>query len=365
MGKKKLFVIGNGFDLYCGLNTRWSDFYDNVCKQNINALSNSLIPIRQKSLLIDKHPINLIGYLLYCYSLGKSSINWSDVEEILNDIITCKENKWRVEMNKIYNCILSSTFYARSQYPELLGLIISKCYKKENPSLSYLLMNELNKFENDFKNYLNSEVKRIEQTDDFKIKRSGLRNKLGIDDSSFILNFNYTSVKNDNRTNPKFNEINIHGNLKDDNIIIGIDYTNCDPKDKDSILFSKTYRKLNNLSTIHKQILTNNISEICFFGHSLGEQDYSYFQSIFDFYDIYNKNIKLNFYYTDNYVHTAKEKNEIKTKYVEAIFSMINKYGETLDNKNHGKNLLHKLMLEDRISIINIEDLNSEGNWMN
>ena len=37
------------------------------------------------------------------------------------------------------------------------------------------------------------------------------------------------------------------------------------------------------------------------------------------------------------------------------IARLINKYGETLDNKDHGKNLLNKLMLEGRIKVRKID----------
>lgn len=37
------------------------------------------------------------------------------------------------------------------------------------------------------------------------------------------------------------------------------------------------------------------INEIAFFGHSLSKLDYSYFQTIFDFYDLYSSDVTLAF----------------------------------------------------------------------
>ena len=56
-------------------------------------------------------------------------------------------------------------------------------------------------------------------------------------------------------------------------------------------LFSKTYRKMLNSD---KDTLTlppdeGKPIEIKFYGHSLSEADYSYFQSIFDYYDLYGR----------------------------------------------------------------------------
>ena len=73
------------------------------------------------------------------------------------------------------------------------------------------------------------------------------------------------------------------------------------------------------------------------------EADYSYFQSIFDYYNLYsNSNISLNFYYSEGYEQT------------DAIYRLINIYGKSLSNKEQGKNLIHKLLLENRLNIIKI-----------
>ena len=75
----------------------------------------------------------------------------------------------------------------------------------------------------------------------------------------------------------------------------------------------------------------------------MSEADYSYFQSIFDYYNLYsNNNVSLLFYYSEGYEQT------------DAIYNLINEYGKTLSNKEQGKNLLHKLLLENRLKIIKI-----------
>lgn len=133
---------------------------------------------------------------------------------------------------------------------------------------------------------------------------------------------------------------NIHGSL-DKDIIIGIDEKGIDEND---ILyrFTKTYRlfELDN----KESCLDKNIKHIKFYGHSLAAADYSYFQSIFDFYDIYNSDVDLTFYYSD-YDGNQRHVN------VDRVVKLIKAYGNTLDNKDHGKNLLHKMKLENRLLI--------------
>ena len=83
---------------------------------------------------------------------------------------------------------------------------------------------------------------------------------------------------------------------------------------------------------------------IKFYGHSLNEADYSYFQSIFDYYNLYgNARVALVFYYSKGFEQT------------DSIYRLINTYGTTLPNKAQGKNLMHKLLLENRLKIIEID----------
>jgi hypothetical protein len=77
--------------------------------------------------------------------------------------------------------------------------------------------------------------------------------------------------------------LNLHGNIIDNNIIFGIDETANVAKGAE--IFKKTYRKL--FLTGLQYDLPETCDYILFFGHSLAKADYSYFQSIFDLYDIY------------------------------------------------------------------------------
>lgn len=87
---------------------------------------------------------------------------------------------------------------------------------------------------------------------------------------------------------------NIHGKLgkQNSNIIIGIDERDISEQ---QILykFTKKYQLLEFGDENYNDNLElpNNVKKVKFFGHSLAEADYSYFQSIFDFYDIYNTDV--------------------------------------------------------------------------
>lgn len=151
---------------------------------------------------------------------------------------------------------------------------------------------------------------------------------------------------------------NIHGKLgkQNSNVIIGIDEKDIEPQDE-LYRFTKTYQlfEFDNSGNEKNLGLPIGVKKIKLFGYSLAEADYSYFQSIFDFYDIYNTNVQLIFYYV-NYKNSDGEEVDGKEELILRVIRLMKEYGETLDNKDHGKNLLHKVRLENRIILKNLID---------
>ena len=98
--------------------------------------------------------------------------------------------------------------------------------------------------------------------------------------------------------------------------------------------------------------------EIIFYGHSLNKADYSYFESIFDTYDVFHSNVKIKFYYWRGYdksenINEQEKQLRLKKqarKTMSNIFKLLNSYGSTLANE-HGENIINKLMLEQRLEI--------------
>ena len=58
---------------------------------------------------------------------------------------------------------------------------------------------------------------------------------------------------------------------------------------------------------------------------------------------VLNSNISLNCYYSKGY------------EQYDNIYALISAYGKSLNNKEQGKNLIHKLLLENRLKIIAID----------
>lgn len=245
--------------------------------------------------------------------------------------------------------------------------------------VSSLLMQELHRFESAFCQYLNYEMKNHENyykksAEELlsRIIQLGLPNNYKTEVS--ILDFNFTdpldendkiSISNNIEVDPVV--VNIHGSYKNSTAIFGIDGTD-NMEEENSRHFTKTYRLLslsnpNIRSVIHAHHENRNDNSlpdmIKFYGHSLSEADYSYFQSIFDGINLYEGNTRLIFFYRPRRDNTAVEgaripdndaANEMKDKVTKLLLT----YGNTLTNKDHGKNLIHKLILEGRLNVLPI-----------
>ena len=180
-------------------------------------------------------------------------------------------------------------------------------------------------------------------------------------DENLVLTFNYTKVWDVE------NVRNIHGDLDNGNIIFGIDYDklnknfeinegnsnnnrtgNDEYKFKNApIEFSKSYRVLENGLTSTFDI-SSDIDIIKIYGHGLGKADYSYYQSIFDSVDLYHGKTKVMFFWSD---YKDKEKEQIHKDFVKGVTNLIEEYGTTFSNKDHGRNIFTKLLLENRLTI--------------
>ena len=174
--------------------------------------------------------------------------------------------------------------------------------------------------------------------------------------NTYILSFNYTALFDILLVGNPCVYNNVHGKLcnkrcsescSDSSVIFGVDdkFIQSQNEYENLRVFSKTYRKLIDMKSPSRVLPPNSeMIDIIFYGHSLSEADYSYFQSIFDHYNLYsNSLVTLYFYYSEQYNPT------------DAVYRLINEYGKTLTNKDQGKNLMHKLLLENRIKIVKID----------
>lgn len=405
---RTIMVIGNGFDLSCGLNSRYKDFFIHRIMTNIDDFEklqkwftmSSVIFIKKKRggsfsagihqdsvKLSDVAKITIPGisdfqltfWDIYFYYLTLKG--YPDRENLLNeikagneevipslfwaDVESAIDNFTNNSNEECFNSIFKNTNIFRfNEYREKITdffrIITIQFFKEKyskdieiqdycgNVKLDYFLL-ELKKFENVFKGYINSE---LEDKSDYDAHANNLLNNiLGSElDNAYILNFNY-SIPHVKSSRPvEETGANVHGDVsRESNIIFGIDSSYLGDN-KDSYMFTKTRRKITNvqLSKSYPLPQPEHVKSIKFFGHSLSRADYSYFKSMFDYYNVYSSKVKLTFYYKK---FPGSNSTTLREETADKVSILMREYGGSMSNQKEGENLLHKLLLEHRISV--------------
>lgn len=354
----KLIVIGNGFDLASGQATSVFDFIGKTISFNRNYYFQSA-----------PYKLDFLSYLYFECAIVENekwrsflkvdgANDWKDFELILNHVLF--DEQIFSKLKDIYEKNIKDGEDASTDSitASIHGYFVN--YYREHINdcvddfMSFLSV-QVERFEKDFRKYL-SEIDKDPLT---QVKKKLLYDKIVSNSNPIAMIFNYTSASYTDR-DPRKN-FAIHGTVGACNMVIGVDPTannefkNCSnlyEKLGDKIKFTKTYKRLKNVYFGQEFILRDNIEVVAFYGHSLGEQDYSYFQSIFDHYSLYDGKLVLEFCYSE---YDEEDKSFEYNQLISRITKLINKYGETLENKDHGKNLLNKLMLEGRIKVREID----------
>lgn len=421
----QIIVIGNGFDKACGLPSSYDEYFNNRFQKY--DVDGKILPSLQKAVEEGKTEDipSLWDFLFAAFHDEETPFpRWMDVESAIRDYV------WPSASVKGHNLDSTISNWAdyfikrtqgnyedflqaderRKQVERIMMAYISQKHavemvhytgqKSEDYNLDDLnweeshqtfidedtprmLLDELNRFEEDFGIYLRKAVNHAnENGDKYNSGAEHLYRRIGEYDClvpltkqrNSVLSFNYTTPllesTDDEVMASLYVEQNVHGTLPESvpqrdllgnfhppvNIIFGIDGYEA-PRGNRVQRFTKTTRKL----SLPRQKLPNRmqgrrmfdslyegetIQAVKVYGHSLGEADYSYFHALFDQIDLYESDTVLYFLYS-----TKHETNP------EAVGDLLDRYGESLRPKAHGRNLLHKLMMEDRIRIANLDQV--------
>ena len=381
-----LLVLGNGFDMKCGLASSFFDyisaqldkhpFLEKLCDKSVLQSQNEFDQYFHDHLSFFKE-ISFIELYTYVYDYSFNN-SWADFEKTIFKLLQVGDDKKYTPWEKIYIGILemlrdqSHTFIIDSKikrYENIIGCVFLRLYSIDNLDSFYetiyslskwydFLFEEVKKFEKSFMNYLNADFDKKKNTYNEESIRN-ISKLLGTSSltpahllNTIVISFNYTELPDI----IKNNVVNIHGKLSNNSLIIGIDSTKMKFNEK-TFKFTKTYRKFDLVSSDkhNREInyLKETINNIIFYGHSLNEQDYAYFQTLFDAYGLFeNKDLHLTFYYS---IHGTKSIVDLKAIQVNRIVKLIETYGDTLLNKHIGKNLFHRLLLQQRIHLYIID----------
>jgi len=319
----------------------------------------------------------------------KNLFDWFNVESAIQQQMTSidKSKSYR-QIASVISRILNNQFFSPSSFTEKNGAIdvediaawflyhnYENYFSSEkvlsndelNQFVARVMLTELIRFEDAFGKYLQSA---IENAGPYYYEHAGELLRIianaDMDNTGNIMNISILSF---NYTNPLGESleingtpttlVNVHGSYTQ-HCIFGIDGKDY-MLDNDIRPFTKTYRlmSLNNpnigqlVHTYHAGMQDNSTNMIKFYGHSLGEADYSYFQSIFDGVNLYESHTRLMFFYRPKRNEDGSRGNadgaeeDMKDK----VSKLLTEYGKTMENKDHGRNLIHKLLLEGRLEV--------------
>lgn len=409
--RNRLIIIGNGFDLECGLKSGFESFFTSRFD---NGSANCPNP----------DEMNLWDYIFQFMKESKGDIpyDWKDVEVAIKDwirvILDASDDvsskgdspftsaQWVIgrmlarktstlyfieaalwsEKILISNNVEDKLSSSQCSKPEYLpdGVIVLRAFKEYESTLGSILkqikkyinslkdigtiddflFDELHKFENSFVNYINNELSQTYYENAAKLYEiiSNFDNRLALiggENNDYVLSFNYTRPDVADSDMHSCCWRNVHGNLNDRDVIFGFDIEDLpyeQRKDPRLLRFTKTYRVFQlpkSQKGQHPGLLDpvargEAFDAIIVYGHSLGRADYSYFKAIFDCVDLYSSNVTLEFLYPSDYPQAG-------ARLYKAVSDLLADYGDEMPDKARGHNLMHKLLLENRLSVAEID----------
>lgn len=383
---RELIVLGNGADLACGLRSKYRDFFryrfNEIVKNNEYKLGKQNDVFEQAKEYFDENINSLVKgaingsrnfwdilFLSKNSDVTGNDYDWCNIESIIKNTTT----------DALHNDQYTWLKNLSSKYSIVINELVAQKWSKR--TIITFLLNELKDFESSFAEYIRGEkIRSAEYQNEFSkmLKEisdlSSYFSNSAFAEAEFaeetVLSFNYSTSDDDNYVNnPNIREwINIHGyvgvnnSLSNSNYekpIFGIDSSDISENDP-RIPFTKTFRVATEINN-HLKPLPPKVDALVFYGHSLSEADYSYFEALFDLYNIYSSKVILCFYYgtycISNVLDAEKRRkremlnNQLCKEITINIYNLLAHYGRSL-RENHGENLFHRLLLEGRIHII-------------
>lgn len=378
--KHNLIIIGNGFDLQCELKTDYSDYFEYRASQ-INKIDPSILSeltgsenslgkiaynyIKQRLTSSLCSHINVWDIIFFSHLKAGAEKKWCDVESTIYSFIMPETNlNIKVSLNFVHsvlkNIIMGVDMQLWNKSIQKINYYIAFYLVDKLDDISYsvdiemlykIFLDELKYFEDNFISF----IKNQQIGSKYFQQAHQLLEKLNYNGDKYaLLNFNYTRPEMNYRKKEKENIItveNVHGDIISGSVIFGVDHSDVNHT-LGAYGFTKTSRKIFNSDYSNNTVgvLSKGINDVIVYGHSLNLADRSYFQSIFDFCDLYHSDLNLVFFYS---IYKPENALSIKSEKYYQVINLINSYGETL-NPHQGKNLLHKLLLENRLHIIEI-----------
>lgn len=370
-------IIGNGYDLFCELNTKYSDFFNfrnfksaidkwkDTFGNHVFDYANMNSEISNRSELWAEperfSELNFWDFFFYFasedHSKNVDNWQWCDVELVMAEWLSDSSVKKGIGFPLIYklchgdnlpNEPLKSVYY-------LASVIIRKNgERKFNDKAKFydFLLSELKEFERVFGKYITMQqfyeggyvIKSL-----FSMHSKFALEKLCNTDSLVSIdtfNFGLLGIKD-------LEGLVHHINGDTEYPIFGVDsdlFLAPDPR----YIFTKTSRRMELDMKRDDSEELKTCENVIVFGCSLASSDYSYFFSIFNKLDITNidNNHKIIFAYN---IYDTEKSDQIKATLMESIFNLFQEYSRYKGNEKHPNRLLDFLTVQGKIVLLEIK----------
>ena len=365
-------TLGNGFDLYCGLATRYFDFFANQ-----EDLYSSIKPWLAKTLSYMEHSsssfklrfdneylpnsdITIWDILFYFDPKRKKRENWCDVERFILDFFTLTDKYKETAFHSLYTNVHQEKLNFSDDDSWLKAACLYSIQKKAETStqieFSKFLLEELKKFEKHFGSYVQKEYRAKLANYETKAQYF-LKSVNNMWKVTSIDTFNYTPFEKTyfNLTYANSKMVN-HINGDYELPIFGIDSSSQSVNSAGGI-FTKTYRRMTAdffEGEDKNYSLHNNFDDLVIFGHSLNEQDYNYYFPLFDYMNLMDvmSDKRIIFYY--NIFNEDKER-KIKNDNVQNMMKLLNAYEQFKTGKTKEFRLVDSLSSQGRLRFMRID----------
>ena len=384
--KNVRIVLGNGFDLHCGLHTKYSDYYCLNYKKYF--FIKNKFKVYDSSNVFDLDFKDKIVQALNTWDIfftlnGPDNPkllrnNWCDVESL----ILCSLADDEIKENDIKNAVLRlgsdinwnvieafliSDHLAQTHKDRFVIEFIkqrSKFLKIDYRNLIKFLLIELKQFEKDFGMFVyrqfhdkylescNNYYKYFLNTDYLQDAVYTIDELCDENNLSSIDSFNYSIIEKES-LKVKFQ--NINGSYK--NPIFGID-SKFPPEDK-RYIFTKTARRIDSDMVDESFESKPTFDNVIIYGHSLNEADYSYFFPLFDKLSLLDSTASgvIVFGYS---IYDETKAESIESDFRKSISKILFEYANSKQLPEPGR-LLDSLSTQKRIMTFRLNDIHYEG----
>ena len=379
-------VIGNGFDLFCGIHTTYSDYY---CKNwrkyiSIQAIIDNYVN--------QNHDIDFSNNVVNSYNVWdvffalhsdkdprKCKQKWCDIEKLIlaslireKSMTVSKEMKEIGSLSIIHWPDLKHYLNSKATHPDLRNRLMAEFVDNKMNQGGYIssdyydfLLDQLHTFEVDFGRFISSQIMGSLSNENgnslhlngcyYRKVKNLLKELCPLENTIRVDTFNYSDlVRPLSSVNCDVEIVLNHINGSCSNPIFGIDskFSPSDPR----FIFTKTSRRIESKMVFKNYLSEESFNHVVIFGHSLDEADYSYFFPIFDKLNMLDSNAKGTLVFAFN-IYDSKKTKSIKKNLRQGVSKML--YNYALEHQVSNPNrFLDSVSTQKRILFYEVKNTN-------